>query len=85
MYLPYLLMRKGVELALKVIFIGCILLVLVELKWLVQDQVFDRQDMDTLLEKGVSVGKRIMAQGSVNGAIMVETVRNSELWQAIFD
>lgn len=78
-------MRKGVELALKIIFIGCILLVLVELKWLVQEQVFDRQDMDTLLEKGVSVGKRIMAQSSINGAIMVDTVRNSEIWQAVFD
>ena len=50
LYLPYLLMRKGIELALKVLFIGCLILVLVELKWIVQDQVFDRQEMDSKLE-----------------------------------
>eukprot|EP00354_Favella_ehrenbergii_P007347 CAMPEP_0170465794 /NCGR_PEP_ID=MMETSP0123-20130129/9999_1 /TAXON_ID=182087 /ORGANISM="Favella ehrenbergii, Strain Fehren 1" /LENGTH=93 /DNA_ID=CAMNT_0010731769 /DNA_START=248 /DNA_END=529 /DNA_ORIENTATION=+ len=60
-YLPYLLMRKGVELALKVALIGCIVLVLVELKWIVQDQVFDRQELDSVLEKGVDVGKRVLA------------------------
>ena len=41
-YLPYLLVRKGVELTLKIAFLACIVLVLVELKWLIQDQVFDR-------------------------------------------
>ena len=60
-YLPYLLMRKGIELALKIAFVTSIIFVLVELKWLVQDHVFDRQDLDTLMEKGVYIGKRILA------------------------
>ena len=60
LYLPYLLMRKGVELALKVLFIACLVLVLVELKWVVQDMVYDRQEMDSYLEKGVMVGKRVL-------------------------
>ena len=60
-YLPYLLMRKGIELALKIAFVASIIFVLVELKWLVQDHVFDRQDLDTFMEKGVYIGKRVIA------------------------
>ena len=84
-YLPYLLLRKGTEIALKAIFIGCIILVLFELKWLVQDQVFDRQEIDSYLEKGIIIGKKILAQGSANGAIMIAQLRESQLWQSIFD
>ena len=36
-YLPYMLARKGVEIVLKITFCACIVLVLVELKWLVAD------------------------------------------------
>ena len=78
-------MRKGVELALKIIFVACLVLVLVELKWLIQDQVFDRQELDSYLEKGVALGKRILAQGTTNGAIMVEHIRSSETWSTLFD
>ena len=80
-----MLLRKGVEITLKIAFVACIIFILVELKWLIQDQVFDRQEMDTMMEKVVLVGKRVLAQGSQNGAIIVDHVRKSELWQTIFD
>lgn len=54
-------MKKGVEIALKIVFVICIVLVLIEFKWLMQDQIFDRQDMDSYLEKGVNMGKRVLA------------------------
>lgn len=78
-------MRKGVEITLKIAFVSCIFFILVELKWLVQDQVFDRQEVDTLMEKAVLVGKKVLSQGTSNGAILVEELRQSELWNALFD
>lgn len=80
-----MLMRKGIELALKVVFIGCIIMVLIEIKWLVQDQVFDRQDVDSLVEKGLVVGKRVATQASINGATMLDQLRQSEVWKSIFE
>ena len=49
-YLPYLVMQKSIEVVLKITFIACIVLVLVEIKWLVADQVFDHQVVDSYLE-----------------------------------
>ena len=34
-YLPYLLVKKGAEVACKIVFIACIVIVLFELKWLI--------------------------------------------------
>ena len=85
LYLPYLVMRKGLELGLKVLLIIAIVFVLVELKWLVQDQVFDRQDIDSYLEKAHVVGKKVANQGAINAQIMLSSLRESELWKAITD
>ncbi len=79
------MMRKGIELALKVAFIACLVMVLVEIKWLVQDQVFDRQEVDSMVEKGIVVGKRVIAQASVNGATMLEQLKQSEAWKSLFE
>lgn len=79
------MMRKGIELALKVAFIACLVMVLVEIKWLVQDQVFDRQDVDSMVEKGIVVGKRVIAQASVNGATMLDQLKQSEAWKSLFE
>ena len=37
LYLPYLLVKKGIEFALKLILIACIILVLVEVKWIIAE------------------------------------------------
>ena len=71
-------MRKGTELALKIVLGACIVLVLVEIWWIVQDSVFDRQEMEYTFEKSVNVGKRVLAQASVNARRFVEAAKNSE-------
>ena len=62
-YLPYLILKKSLELGMKIFFAGLIVLVLFELKWLVQEQVFNSELAynNTVVEKFVHVGKRVIA------------------------
>lgn len=62
-YLPYLILKKSLELGMKIFFAGLIVLVLFELKWLVQEQVFNSELAynNTVVEKFVYVGKRVIA------------------------
>ena len=74
------MMKKGVELTLKLVFAGCIVLILIELKWIMQEQLFDGQAIDSYLEKGVTVGKKVLAQGAANGFILAREMKSTELW-----
>ena len=56
-YLPILIVKKGMEHALKLVFIGCVILFIIQLKWQVQDWFVEGGfKVDTLAEKAVFMG-----------------------------
>ena len=67
-YLSYWIMQKVLTFVLKVAFIACIVLVLIQVIPENNSQV-----MQSYLEQGLIIGKRIIAQTSVNA-------RKTEIW-----
>ena len=86
-YLPYLMLKKSLELGLKIFLIGIVLLILFEFKWLVQENLFDSELTynGTFVEKFVHVGKSVIKQGTQNGAELVKNVVASEVVKGIFE
>ena len=64
LYLPYKLAKKGINLALKVLFIFLMVTVLIELKWMVSENVFSHPGNDTTLEALIDLSNRVIKHGT---------------------
>ena len=56
-YIPFMVVKTGMEHALKLLFIVCVILLIIQLKWQMQDWFVEGgQKVDSLAEKAVFIG-----------------------------
>ena len=57
MYIPFMVVKTGMEHALKLLFIVCVILFIIQLKWQMQDWFVEGgYKVDSLAEKAVFIG-----------------------------
>ena len=65
---------------LKIMFVCLMVTLLIELKWLISEHVFDRKGNDTALEVAVDFSQRVISHGTRNAYMLVNKLRGTEIW-----
>ena len=73
----------SIQIALKVLFVICIVTALIELKWLISEHAFDHKGNDTMLETVVELFQRVVTHGMKNATLMLARLRATELWDKV--